>query len=58
MIQYWKLFEHLESQAKSSDYYHSPAWDKFNKSISSNGDVGIWHEFYASKSGQFKTIYI
>ena len=57
MVQYWKSFEHLESYAKSKTSNHLPAWAAFNKNISNNGDVGIWHETYLSKKGKFETVY-
>ena len=57
MVQYWKSFEHLESYAKSKTSNHLPAWAAFNKNISNNGDVGIWHETYLSKKGNFETVY-
>ena len=57
MVQYWKSFEHLESYAKSKTSNHLPAWAAFNKNISNNGDVGIWHETYLSQKGKFETVY-
>jgi hypothetical protein len=30
---------------------------KFNKSVGSNGDVGIWHETYLVKAGQYEAVY-
>ncbi len=40
MVQYWKSFEHLEAYARNKNNHHLPAWSKFNKNISNNGDVG------------------
>lgn len=57
MIQYWKSFEHLENYAKDRNGYHYPAWKDFNKKIKSNGDVGIWHETYMVRSGEYECIY-
>ncbi|MFQ5488609.1 MAG: DUF4188 domain-containing protein, partial [Gammaproteobacteria bacterium] len=48
MIQYWRTFEHLESYARNKSSKHLPAWAEFNRNISNNGDVGIWHETYLS----------
>ena len=39
------------------DAQHFPAWVAFNKRIGSNGDVGIWHETYKVKAGQYETVY-
>jgi len=57
MVQYWRSFEALEAYAKNPDQNHLPAWGKFNKLISSNGDVGIWHETYSIKPGNFEVVY-
>ena len=57
MVQYWKSFEHLESYAKDKASKHLPAWAEFNKKISSNGDVGIWHESYLLKNKNYECLY-
>jgi len=57
MIQYWKSFEHLDQYAKSKDSAHLPAWRDFNLNVGSNGDVGIWHETYLSKKGNYEAVY-
>ena len=36
---------------------HSHAWQKFNRSIGGDGSVGIWHETYLVRSGQYEAIY-
>ena len=53
MVQYWDSFEALESYATASAGEHLPAWGAFNRSVGSNGDVGIWHETYLIRPGQF-----
>ncbi len=57
VIQYWRSFEELDAYAKSKDSVHFPAWVKFNKTIGSNGDVGIWHETYKIAAGQYEVVY-
>ena len=57
MVQYWRSFEQLENYAKSKTSVHLPAWTEFNKHVGSDGDVGIWHETYLSKKGQYECIY-
>jgi hypothetical protein len=57
VIQYWKSFEHLEAYAKDRNGQHYPAWKAFNKKIRSNGDVGIWHETYRVKAGEYECVY-
>ncbi len=56
-LQYWKSFEHLEAYAKDRNSQHYPAWKDFNKKIKSNGDVGIWHETYKVKAGEYECVY-
>lgn len=58
IIQYWRSYEHLECYARNRDKAHVPAWVAFNKSVANaNGDVGIWHETYVIKPGQWEAIY-
>ncbi len=58
MVQYWRSFEHLEAYARAQDKEHWPAWLNFNKLVgASRGDVGIWHETYCIKPGQYEAIY-
>ena len=57
-LQYWRSFDHLERYARSNDHAHFPAWVAFNKRMkASRGDVGIWHETYLVKAGQYETVY-
>lgn len=57
IMQYWRSFEHLEAYAKDRDGQHFPAWKAFNTKIKSNGDVGIWHETYKVRAGEFECVY-
>lgn len=57
VAQYWRSFEHLERYAKNRDAAHWPAWVRFNRSVASNGDVGIWHETYLVPAGGYECIY-
>ncbi len=57
IVQYWRSFEHLEAYAKDRDSLHYPAWKSFNTRIRSNGAVGIWHETYKVKAGDYECIY-
>ena len=56
-LQYWRSFEHLERYAKDSARLHRPAWAAFNRAAGSNGDVGIWHETYRVRPGDYECIY-
>ena len=58
IVQYWRSFEHLEAYARSHDHSHWPAWVAFNKRMrESRDDVGIWHETYVIRAGQYEAIY-
>ena len=58
IVQYWRSFEHLETYARAKDREHWPAWVAFNRSVgASRGDVGIWHETYLIKPGNYEVVY-
>lgn len=58
IVQYWRSFEHLERYARSRDMQHWPAWVAFNRKVGgSRGDVGIWHETYRIRAGEYEAIY-
>jgi hypothetical protein len=58
LIQYWRSFEHLEAYARSRDASHWPAWVAFNRAMKeTRGDVGIWHETYLVKAGNYESVY-
>jgi len=58
IVQYWRSFEHLEAYARDPDHLHWPAWKEFNRRIGqSRGDVGIWHETYRVRAGEFECVY-
>ena len=57
-IQYWRSFEQLEAYAKARDRAHLPYWAMFNKRMkTARGDLGIWHETYLVKAGQYEAVY-
>jgi hypothetical protein len=57
-VQYWRSFQHLEAYARNHDHEHWPAWVAFNKrTAASRGDVGIWHETYLVRAGDYEAIY-
>ena len=56
-VQYWRSLEHLTAYSRSRDQLHYPNWVKFNKEIGSNGDIGIWHETFLVRAGEYECIY-
>ena len=58
IVQYWRSFEHLEAYARDRDSEHWPAWVEFNKRVEkSREDVGIWHETYQVRAGEYECVY-
>ena len=57
VVQYWRSFAALEAYAKNRNAAHLPAWQAFKKAVGENGDVGIWHETYLIKAGQYENVY-
>ena len=58
IVQYWRSFEHLEAYARNHDQLHWPAWVDFNKRAGrSREDVGIWHETYRVRAGEYECVY-
>ncbi len=58
MVQYWKSAAHLQAFARSATGTHLPAWQAFNRSVGTGGDVGIWHETYVVPPGHLESIYL
>jgi hypothetical protein len=58
LIQYWRSFDHLEAYARARNKQHWPAWLEFNRLMKdSRGDLGIWHETYLIRAGEYENIY-
>ena len=57
LVQYWRSFEHLERFARDPGFAHLPAWKAFRALTADDGDVGIWHETYVVRAGEYEAIY-
>lgn len=58
ITQYWRSFDHLEAYARAHDRRHWPAWAGFNRAMKeARGDVGIWHETYLVRAGEYENVY-
>ena len=55
-VQYWKSVDLLMAYANASDAEHLPAWKAFHRAVRDDS-VGIWHETYVIKPGQYENIY-
>jgi hypothetical protein len=56
-VQYWRSFEDLEKFARDKDDPHLEAWRRFNKTIGSDGSVGIFHETFLVDAGKYEALY-
>jgi hypothetical protein len=57
LVQYWRSFEDLERFARNPDDPHLPAWQRFNRTVGSDGSVGIFHETFIVERGNYEAIY-
>ena len=58
MVTYWRSMEHLMGYAKSKTHVHLPAWKAFNQTVGTSGDIGIWHETYRARAGDYEGVYV
>jgi hypothetical protein len=57
LVQYWRTFEQLEQIARDPSLTHLDDWRRFNKAVGADGSVGIWHETYVVREGQYESSY-
>ena len=57
VVQYWRSFEQLDRFARARGEPHLPAWQRFNIAVRASGDVGIWHETYKVRAGEYESVY-
>ena len=55
VMQIWRSFEELE--AYSAAQTHNAMWKRFFELVKLDGDIGIWHETYRVKAGEYECIY-
>jgi|GEM_PF-218757 len=56
-VQYWDSAEQVIAYARDPRAKHRPAWKAFNRSAGKTAAVGIFHETYSVRSGNYETIY-
>jgi Domain of unknown function (DUF4188) len=56
-VQYWRSFDDLEKFARDRDGLHLESWRRFNKTIGSDGSVGIFHETFLVDAGKYEALY-
>ncbi len=57
LVQYWRSFEDLDRFARDKALPHLEPWRRFNRVIRDSGDVGIWHETYRVRAGEYEAVY-
>lgn len=57
MIQYWRSFDALHTYARARESEHLPAWAAYNRLLKDNDAIGIWHETYLVRAGEYEAIY-
>ncbi len=57
LLQYWRDFESLDRFARDQTLPHLEAWRQFNRAVRDSGDVGIWHETYQVRTGEYEAVY-
>jgi Domain of unknown function (DUF4188) len=57
LLQYWRDFDSLDRFSRDKDLPHLEPWRRFNRAIRDGGDVGIWHETYQVRAGEYEAIY-
>ena len=59
MVQeYWESFDKLLAYAHDRSGQHFPAWAAFNRTIGTDGSVGIWHETFLIEPGKSECVYV
>ena len=58
LVMYWRDFEALDRFARAKDLPHLEPWRQFNRAIGKSGDVGIWHETYKVRAGEYECVYV
>ena len=58
IVQYWRSFEDLERFARAPEEPHLPAWKLFNQAVRGSGEVGVWHETFQVRAGDYECIYV
>ena len=57
IVQYWRSFDHLDRFARDRNDPHLPAWREFNRRVARTGSVGIWHETFLVRAGEYEAVY-
>lgn len=57
-VQYWRSFDQLAAYARDPEAEHLPAWSRFNRLIRGTDAVGVYHETFRVRAGQYEAMYV
>jgi hypothetical protein len=57
LVSYWRSAADVQRFASDTSAPHAAAWREFNRQIGAGPDVGIWHELYTIRPGDFEGVY-
>ena len=58
LIGYFRSVEQLEKFANDPNQPHAEVWARYFKRMKNNGDVGVWHETFVVRSGEYEAAYV
>ncbi len=58
LVQYWRSVEQLQGYASDADARHLPAWRRYNQRLRGNTAVGVYHETFRVRAGEYEAIYV
>lgn len=50
-------FDSLDRFARDKDLPHLEPWRQFNRAVRDSGEVGIWHETFRVRAGEYEAVY-
>lgn len=57
LVQYWRDFDSLDRFARDRDLPHLEPWRSFNAAARRSTAVGVWHETYQVRAGEYEAVY-
>ena len=58
LLSYWRTADDVQRFASDPEAPHAPAWRAFNKQIGAGRDIGVWHELYTIRPGDYEGTYV
>ena len=57
LVQYWRDFGSLDRFARDTSLPHLEPWRRFNRAVRASGEVGIWHDTFKVRAGEYEALY-